>query len=210
MRGNHPIPPTLQIRTRGDGTFVSWGVMNRRKIDRREFLKMGALAAVAGLSPVPSFGALDSVSSPVRRLSLYHTHTGETLDVAYCVRERYCPEALQSINHILRDHRTGEIASIDPGLLDLLHALSRRVGTPSPFHIISGYRSPVTNAKLRDRSRNVARYSLHMAGRAVDIRLPGFDLSSLRRAALDLKRGGVGFYPGSHFVHVDVGRVRFW
>ncbi len=184
--------------------------MNRRKIDRREFLRMGALAAVAGLSPVSSFGALDRFSPPVRRLSFYHTHTGETLDAAYRIRGRYCPDALLDINRILRDHRTGEIAPIDPGLLNLLHALSRRVGTPSPFHIISGYRSPVTNAKLRDRSRNVARYSLHMEGKAVDIRLPGCDLGSLRQAALDLKRGGVGFYPGSNFVHVDVGRVRFW
>lgn len=184
--------------------------MNRRKIDRRAFLKMGALAAVAGLSPVPSFGAMGRISPPVRKLSFYNTHTEETLDAAYCVRGLYCPDALQDINRILRDHRTGEVAPIDPGLLDLLHALSRRVGTRSPFHIISGYRSPVTNANLRDRSRNVARYSLHMAGKAVDIRLPDCDLGSLRRAALDLKRGGVGFYPGSNFVHVDVGRVRFW
>lgn len=210
MRGNSPIPPVVADPDGGGGTFVCRGVMSRRKIDRREFLKMGALAAVAGVSPARSFGALASVSPPVRRLSFFHTHTEETLDVAYCVRGRYCPEALQVINRILRDHRTGEIASIDPGLLDLLHALSRRVGTPSPFHIISGYRSPVTNARLRDRSRNVARYSLHMAGKAVDIRLPDCDLGSLRQAALDLKRGGVGFYPGSNFVHVDVGRVRFW
>ncbi len=203
--------PSPLPRTRATGgTSVSWGVMNRRKIDRREFLKMGALAAVAGLSPVPSFAALDRFSPPVRRLSFYNTHTEETLEAAYCVRGRYRPEALRDINHILRDHRTGEIAPVDPGLLDLLHDLSRRVGTSSPFHVISGYRSPATNATLRTRSRNVARHSLHMAGKAVDIRLPGCGLGSLRQAALDLKRGGVGFYPGSNFVHLDVGRVRFW
>ncbi len=183
--------------------------MNQQKIDRRKFLKLGALAVVAGIFPVPVFGGFDRFSS-VRKLSFYNTHTEETLDVSYCIRDRYCPDALQSINHILRDHRTGEIAPVDPGLLDLLHDLSRRVGTSSPFHVISGYRSPATNATLRTRSRNVARHSLHMAGKAVDIRLPGCGLGSLRQAALDLKRGGVGFYPGSNFVHLDVGRVRFW
>ncbi len=183
--------------------------MNQQKIDRRKFLKLGALAVVAGIFPVPVFGGFDRFSS-VRKLSFYNTHTEETLDVSYCIRDRYCPDALQSINHILRDHRTGEVAPIDPALLDLLHALSRKIGTRSPFHIISGYRSPVTNALLRGRSRNVARNSLHMEGKAVDIRLPGFTLVTLRQAALDLKKGGVGFYPGPNFVHVDIGRVRFW
>ena len=184
--------------------------MNRRKIDRREFLKLGVLAAVAGLSPVPAFGVPGRFPSSVRTLSFFNTHTGETLDAAYCIKGRYCPEALMRINHILRDHRTGEIAPIDPELLDLLHALSRKIGTRSPFHVISGYRSPATNAKLRRRSRNVATNSLHMEGKAVDICLPDRDLRSLRQAALDLSRGGVGFYPGPNFVHVDVGRVRFW
>jgi uncharacterized protein YcbK (DUF882 family) len=184
--------------------------MNQRKIDRRKFLKMGALAVAAGISPVPVFGAFGRFSSSVRKLSFYNTHTEETLDVAYCVWERYCPDALQDINHILRDHRTGEVAPIDTALLDLLYALSRKTGTTSPFHIISGYRSPVTNDMLRNRSRNVAKYSLHMEGKAVDIRLPDCTLGSLRQAALDLSMGGVGFYPGTGFVHLDVGRVRFW
>jgi uncharacterized protein YcbK (DUF882 family) len=186
------------------------GVMNLRKIDRREFLKLGVLAAVAGFSPVPAFGVAERFSSSVRTLSFFNTHTGETLDATYCIRGRYCPETLLRINHILRDHRTGEIAPIDPDLLDLLHALSWKVGTRSPFHIISGYRSPGTNAKLHARSRNVATNSLHMEGKAVDICLPDRDLRSLRQAAQDLSRGGVGFYPGPNFVHVDVGRVRFW
>ena len=191
-------------------TFVFRGVMNRRKIDRREFLKLGVLTAIAGLSPVPAFGAIGRLSPPVRTLSFFNTHTGETLEAVYCVKGRYCPETLLRINHILRDHRTGEIAPIDPELLDLLHALARKVGSRSPFHVISGYRSPATNAKLRGRSRNVATNSLHMEGKAVDICLPDRDLRSLRQAALDLSRGGVGFYPGPNFVHVDVGRVRFW
>ncbi|MDH3237230.1 MAG: DUF882 domain-containing protein [Deltaproteobacteria bacterium] len=184
--------------------------MNRRKIDRREFLKLGALAAVAGFSPVPAFGAINRIALPVRSLSLYNTHTEEALDADYCVRGRYCPEALEDINHILRDHRTGEVASIDPGVLDFLHAISRKLGSRGPFHIISGYRSPATNAILHARSRNVATNSLHVQGKAVDIRLPDAHLRSLRRAALDLSRGGVGYYPKADFVHVDVGRVRFW
>ncbi len=184
--------------------------MNRRKFDRREFLKLGVLAAVAGLSPVSVFGAPDRFSLPVRTLSLFNTHTLETLDATYSIGGRYCPESLMRIDHILRDHRTGETAPIDTGLLDLLHALARETGTREPFHIISGYRSPATNAVLHKRSWKVAANSLHMKGKAVDIRLPDCELSSLRQAARDLSRGGVGFYPGSDFVHVDIGRVRFW
>lgn len=192
------------------GDTVPRGVMNRRKIDRRAFLKLGALATVAGFSPVSAFGAINRFALPVRSLSLYNTHTGEALDTDYCVRGRYFPEALQRIDHILRDHRTGEVVSIDPGVLDFLHAISRKLGTRGPFHIISGYRSPATNVKLHARSKNVATNSLHVRGKAVDIRLPGVHLRSLRRVALDLSRGGVGYYPKSDFVHVDVGRVRFW
>jgi len=184
--------------------------MNRRKIDRRGFLKLGALAAVAGFSPAPVLGAILGSSPPVRRLSLYNTHTGEALDAEYGIRGKYRADALQEINHILRDHRTGEVAPIDPGVLDFLHAISRKVGARVPFHIISGYRSPETNAQLRDRSGNVARNSLHMEGKAVDIRLPDVSLRFLRQAALNLSRGGVGYYPKADFVHVDVGRVRFW
>ena len=190
--------------------FASGSAMNRRKIDRRDFLKMAVLAAAAGFSPVPVFGAVHRLSSPAQTISLYNTHTGETLDAAYCVRGRYCQDVLNEVNHILRDHRTGEVAPIDPGVLDFLHAISRKLGSPDPFHIISGYRSPATNDLLRQRSGHVARNSLHMEGKAIDIRLPGVSLPALRRAALDLKRGGVGYYPGPNFVHVDVGRVRVW
>lgn len=184
--------------------------MNQRKFDRRKFLKLGALAVAAGISPVPVFGAIDRFSSSIRTVSLYNKHTRESLDATYCIQGRYCPDALQGINHILRDHRTGEVARIDPGVLDFLHAISRKLETRTPFHIISGYRSKATNALLRGRSGNVARNSLHMKGKAVDIRLPDFALGSLRQAALDLSRGGVGFYPRGDFVHVDVGSVRFW
>ncbi len=184
--------------------------MNRRRIDRRSFLKKAVLAAAAGFSPVPVFGAVHRLSSSARILSLYNTHTEETLDAVYCIRGRYCQDALEDVNHILRDHRTGEVATIDPMLLDFLYAISRKLASRAPFHIISGYRSPATNDLLRRRSGNVARNSLHMEGKAIDIRLPGYSLATIRRVALDLKRGGVGYYPRPDFVHIDVGKVRYW
>lgn len=170
----------------------------------------GGFGGNSGILPRSRIRSHTWFSPPVRRLSLYNTHTGEALDAEYCIRGKYRADALQEINHILRDHRTGEVAPIDPGVLDFLHAISRKVGARVPFHIISGYRSPETNAQLHDRSGNVARYSLHMEGKAVDIRLPDVSLRFLRQAALNLSRGGVGYYPKADFVHVDVGRVRFW
>jgi uncharacterized protein YcbK (DUF882 family) len=130
--------------------------------------------------------------------------------VVYCAKGRYLPGALADINHILRDHRTGEIKAIDIRLLDLLYALGLKLEDRGPFHVISGYRSPKTNAILRAHGQGVAKNSLHLQGKAVDIRLPGCDLSVLRHAAMNLKGGGVGYYPGPHFVHIDVGRVRHW
>lgn len=180
------------------------------RIDRRGFLKAGALAAVAGAIPAPVQSAVGRLLSSDRSLSLFNAHTGENLHVLYCLRGRYRPEGLRKIDFILRDHRTGEVRPIDPRLLDLLHALSGKLRAQAPFHIISGFRSPETNAMLRRTSSNVAGGSLHMEGKAVDIRLPGCETVLLRRAAMEMRRGGVGFYPGPAFVHVDVGRVRSW
>ena len=145
-------------------------------------------------------------------LSFFNTHTGERLESAYCCNGQYQPEALARIDFILRDFRTNEVKPIDPQLLDLLHELHGTLGVDQPFHIISGYRSPHTNAMLQGRGGDsgVASGSLHMAGKAIDIRVPGVPLEQLRAAARSLKLGGVGFYPGSNFVHVDTGRVRFW
>ena len=113
------------------------------------------------------------------------------------------------MDHILRDHRTGKIHPIEPRLLDLLHALSMKTGS-NRFHVISGYRSPATNSMLRKDGRKVASKSLHTVGKAVDIRMPDFPTDALYRTAVDLKGGGAGHYPGRNFVHVDVGRVRYW
>ncbi|MGE5840512.1 MAG: YcbK family protein, partial [Deltaproteobacteria bacterium] len=145
-----------------------------------------------------------------RSLSFYNTHTGEFLETAYWESGKYLSQPLSEIDYILRDHRTGQVIRIDADLLDFLHALRMKLRTQQPFHIISGYRSSETNAWLCRLNRGVVQNSLHVYGKAVDIRLPGCALSSLREAAMNLKRGGVGFYPRSDFIHVDVGRVRSW
>lgn len=186
------------------------------EMNRRRFLGFGAAAAAAALVPARAQGAVADRSSakPIERvLSFFNTHTGERLRTAYCCNGNYEPQALQAINHILRDFRANEIKPIDPGLLDLLHELGGTLETDQPFHIISGYRSPHTNTMLRTRGgaqTGVASGSLHMVGKAIDIRVPGVKLDHLRSAARSLKLGGVGFYPSSNFVHVDTGRVRFW
>jgi uncharacterized protein YcbK (DUF882 family) len=145
-----------------------------------------------------------------RSLNFLHTHTGERLAVEYCGVDGYLPDALASVNHFLRDFRTGDEHPIDPSLLDLLHRLTGLTASRRPFEVISGYRSPATNRQLRRRSEGVAASSLHMVGQAIDIRLIDIPLPTLRAAALSIHGGGVGYYPASNFVHVDTGRVRFW
>ncbi len=180
-------------------------------MQRRDFLKRAALAAPAILVADSAFAALaSSAAMSSRALSFHHTHTGETLTAEYFSRGSYVPDALTAINHHLRDFRTGEEHLIDPALLDLLHRLTAATETTKPFEVISGYRSPKTNQILREKSAGVAASSLHMVGKAIDIRLADVPLAALRAAALGLKAGGVGFYPESDFVHVDTGRVRMW
>jgi len=168
---------------------------------RRRFVVL--LAAVA----VPCRG----IAQPsTRALRFAHLHTGERLAVEYFSGGAYLPDALAAVNHLLRDFRTGDVHVIDAALLDLLHELAALTGTAQPFQIISGYRAPVTNEALRSRSGGVASGSLHLTGQAVDIRLADVALPRLRNAALAMRSGGVGYYPGSDFVHVDTGRVRAW
>jgi uncharacterized protein YcbK (DUF882 family) len=185
------------------------------KLNRRAFLGFGAAAAAATLVPgrVYARSALPTTGRPERVLSFFHTHTGERLQAAYCCGGEYRPDALEAINFILRDFRANEIKPIDPKLLDLLHELRGTVESNQPIHVISGYRSPATNAMLRERGgmhSGVASGSLHIVGKAIDIRIPGVKLDQLRHAAGSLKLGGVGYYPASNFVHVDTGRVRYW
>jgi uncharacterized protein YcbK (DUF882 family) len=177
-------------------------------ITRRAFV--AALAAAAPILAVPRGLLARSSGIAPRTLNFIHTHTNERLAVDYFDGEAYLPDALATVNHFLRDFRTGDVHPIDPGLLDLLHRLSDLTGSTQPFQVISGYRSPVTNEMLRHRSEGVAAGSLHMQGKAIDIRIANVPLASLQRAALAAHRGGVGYYPASDFVHVDTGRVRAW
>lgn len=148
---------------------------------------------------------------PVRRLRLYETHTGEHIDIVYRRGNEYDPAALGRLDHFLRDHRTGDEHHYDPRLFDLLTDLTASAGAPdAEIAVICGYRSPRSNEYLRTHTAGVAKNSLHMQAEAIDIRLPGVKTSELRRRALLLARGGVGYYPVSDFVHVDVGRVRQW
>ena len=180
---------------------------------RRELLKLGLAAGIgAGLSPILGSRALAQTAADPgpRRVLLHNLHTGEALDAVYWDEGRYVPDALASVNKVLRDYRTGDVHPMDTRLLDLLHQVHGRVGAGKPFQVISGYRSPHTNAMLHERSGQVAAHSLHMDGLATDLRIAGVDLPRIRDAAWSLQKGGVGFYPQSQFVHVDVGRVRRW
>lgn len=182
---------------------------------RRRFLGLGmaalALPFMSRLSALASPGPLDGGLPLDRDLSFFNTHTAESAEVEYCQSGCLVPASLEKINHILRDTRTGDIKDIDVGLLDLLHRLTRALSIGNPFHVISGYRSPATNTYLRNHGGGgVAANSLHLVGKAIDIRVPGIKLRDLYQAAVGLRGGGVGIYPGSDFVHVDVGRVRTW
>lgn len=180
---------------------------------RRNLLKSSMALALAGLSSRPVLAAYrpqDAKDTIVRELAFYNLHTGENLKAEYWSEGGYIPDALAGIDHILRDFRTDEVLPMDPQLLDLLHSLRSTLGTNQPFQIISGYRSPKTNANLAANSGGVAKRSLHMQGKAIDIRIEGTPLKHVREAAIALQGGGVGYYPGSNFVHMDVGRIRTW
>lgn len=187
--------------------------MNHSLLQRRQWLKAGVALAVAGLTSKPVLAAVPQSSvlpTGIRELAFYNQHTGESLKTSYWADGEYVPEALADINHILRDHRTNDVLPMQLPLLDLLYTLQGVLAIPRPFQIISGYRSPKTNAFLAANSGGVAKHSLHMQGMAVDIHVEGVPLDQLRRAAISLQTGGVGYYPASNFVHVDIGRVRSW
>jgi uncharacterized protein YcbK (DUF882 family) len=177
---------------------------NRRQMLRR----VGRIIVGAGL--VPGLAAVPARAETRRDLAFVNLHTAERIRITYWRDGGMVPEALSEAEHFLRDWRTGDVAPIDPALYDLLYALKVRLRADDPFQVISGYRSPATNAALRERSGGVAGHSLHMAGKAIDIDLPNRALASLRDAARALERGGVGYYPASQFVHVDTGPVRHW
>lgn len=188
--------------------------MSPPAVDRRRFLhrasRLTVVAAGAAVLPLVARPARAAVRGE-RGLALAHTHTRERVALAYAHDEQFVPEALTRLNHFLRDHYSGEVGSMDPQLYELLHRVQLALGHQGPYEVISAYRCPATNTRLRAQGGGgVATRSLHMDGKAIDVRLPGVPLAELRDAALELRAGGVGYYPGSQFVHVDTGRVRRW
>ena len=174
---------------------------------RRNLLRAGSAALIAGVAS-PALAGIGKTE--YRALAFDNLHTGEKLKIDYWVEGNYVPDALADINHLLRDYRNNQVHTIEPKLLDLLNLLHRQMGSNGAFEVISGYRSPATNAMLHERSAGVAAHSLHMQGMAIDIRLPDRNLADLHNTALAMQAGGVGYYPSLDFVHVDVGRVRRW
>ncbi len=155
--------------------------------------------------------ALASTNSEDHGLTLFNTHTNERLSIVYRHGDTYIPAALAKLDYFLRDHNTNEIRHFDPHLYDILSDLTAAVGhAGGEIDIVCGYRTPATNAALRAHTEGVAKNSLHIQAEAIDLRMPGVNTLTLRKAALALARGGVGYYPHSDFIHVDVGRVRQW
>jgi uncharacterized protein YcbK (DUF882 family) len=183
---------------------------------RRSFLKSSVvLASTLGLPALSRAADVTAAAAAVaapneRTLRFYNTHTGESLRSIFWAEGQFIPDALQDINRVLRDHRNNKIAQMDPQLLLLLDRVSAQFGSQNVIHIISGYRSPESNALLHEHSNGVAKHSMHMEGKAIDIRIPGRDLAAVRKAAMAQRGGGVGYYPDSQFVHMDTGRVRYW
>ncbi len=187
--------------------------MNRTEksacFNRRQLLQKALLVVPVFISFPPLFALAGT--PPTRQLSFFHTHTEERLSVVYSRKGKYLPEAFERINRFLGDFRTGEIHAIDPALMDNLYDIQAAGGNKDGiYEVISGFRSLSTNAKLRSRSNGVAKHSLHMCGRAIDVRLAGTDTSRLRDISIALRRGGTGYYRQSDFIHVDTGRVRCW
>ncbi len=160
--------------------------------------------------PAEVYRTAQTYNAIYKDLSLHNTNTGDKLSLTYFEQGRYIKEALEEISYLFRDYHTDEVHPVDTALLDQLYDLKRNLDVNKPFHVISGYRSPYTNAHLRQQSHRVAKHSLHMEGRAIDIRIEGLDTRMIRNAALAMRQGGVGYYPRANFVHLDTGEIRTW
>jgi uncharacterized protein YcbK (DUF882 family) len=178
-------------------------------LSRRFFLKKSTQIALGlAVVSVPTISCAKVLGK--RSLSLYHTHTQQTLDITYAWGKVYNPKALAKINSFLRDYQTGRTHPIDPKLLDILWTIQGEMGSKGAYEVISGFRSPQTNRQLRRSSTGVAGHSLHMKGKAIDIRFPGIDTDQIHQCAVEMKCGGVGYYEKSDFVHLDTGTYRTW
>lgn len=181
-----------------------------RQHSRRLFLRSGVAAVSVGLFLPKIAHAATRLTGHEKKLALRNLHTGERLQSIFWAEGKFIPDSLREINYLLRDFRTDEVAEIDPKLLLLIHRLHYAVDATRSTQIISGYRSPKTNAALRRNSNGVAKKSYHMKGMAIDLRIGGVDLKKLQKAAKSLKSGGVGYYPKSQFIHIDTGPIRYW
>lgn len=194
--------------------------MSKQLHSRRKFLR--TLSGFTGLSMAPNaFAQINKLpfsgnqemplaSGKDKQLDFLHLHTGESLSTTFFSGNQFVATEMSDVNYLLRDHHNGEVYDMNPELLNLLYDVRSALGTQKPIHVISAYRSPATNEKLRKNSTKVAKKSLHMQGKAIDIRIPGVDVKDIHQAALAVKGGGVGLYTRSDFVHLDVGRVRRW
>jgi uncharacterized protein YcbK (DUF882 family) len=196
----------------GTALFAQGNLMT----ERRSFLKSSLVLASAAaglptLSRAANIAGLGSAALPKERsLRLYNIHTGESLNTTFWADGQFVPDALQDVNKLLRDYRNNKVDAMDPTLLLLLDHVNAKFGSEKVIHVISGYRSPETNEMLHENTNGVAKHSLHMEGKAIDIRIPGRELADLHKIAMSLRAGGVGYYPASNFVHMDTGRVRYW
>lgn len=179
-------------------------------LQRRRLLQLGLGAGLSAGLGLPKAWADEPPVDEPRTLAMHNLNTGETLEALYWDKGAYVPDALDAVNKLMRDHRTGELHPIDPKLLDLLVAVHAKTEASGCFELICGYRAPETNAAMHRKSRQVARNSLHIEGMAADVRIAGVPLGHVHMAGLALRGGGVGLYPRSGFVHLDVGPVRQW
>ncbi len=180
----------------------------------RRLFSAGLGIGLGSLAAAPSVAVAEAAAmvsaQPERRLRLANAHTWEKLDLVYWAEGKYNPESMAEINHLMRDHRANRSKAMDVNLIDQLHALVTALDTKERVHVLSGYRTPETNARLRSRSKAVAKYSLHMDARAMDFNIPGKNAKTIHKAAMAMNAGGVGLYSRSGFVHIDTGRVRSW
>lgn len=186
--------------------------MTEMHLNRRSFLKATLAGMFVLLGGTPAFSKIAATGGlPEGRLTLFNTHNNEKLTVTYRTGDgEYCPEALSAINRILRCRYTEEVAKIDIRAIEFLNRIDNELGGGNEIHIISGYRSPEFNGNLRREGRNVAKRSLHMKGKALDIAIPQIKTETIRQTAVKLRKGGVGYYPTAGFVHIDSGPFRTW
>lgn len=177
---------------------------------KRNFIKTALIGAAGLFTTFKGIGTAHARDAVSHSISVRNYHTGESFSGPYKIGKYYLPKAFKQINHVMRDHRTDDMHPIDPKLIDILANLQQQCSCTQPIDLLSGYRSPKTNAMLRSRSKNVAKNSYHMKGQAADIQIPGSSTNKVRKIAMGLRRGGVGYYPKSSFVHVDTGDVRNW